>query len=684
MHTNPLLAPWTGRFGEAPFDQIKTEHYKPAIEAALAEARSHLDALAHQSATPDFENTIVRLETLSESLDRCAGIFFNIVEAEADEAMHALAKEISPLTAAFSNDLMLNPNVFARVKAVYEKRASLNLTVEQSKLLEKTYKGFVRNGANLDEKAKSRLREIDAEMSKLSPQYSENVLKATNAAEFWVTSPSELEGLPESALAAARDAATEKGRPSDWLFTLQAPSYIPVVSYAKNRSLREKIWRAYAGRALTGEFDNRATLKRIAVLRHDRAKLLGYATHADYVLEERMAQKPSNVKQFLDKLWTYAKPAAEKELAELKKFAADSDGLNDFQPWDAAYYMEKLKESKFSFDEEALRPYFPLESVMKGVFEHARRLYGLEFKPLSNVAVYHPDVKVYQVVDARDERLIGLFYTDFFPRKTKRGGAWMTAFRDQGLFDGEVRRPHISIVCNFTPPAGGKPSLLTYDEVRTLFHEFGHALHGLLSECTYRSVAGTNVYWDFVELPSQVLENWTEQKESLDLFAKHHETGELMPAELARKLRETARFMSGWYCMRQLAFAELDMAWHSGDPAGISDVEKFEDQAIARTRVLPRLPGTAISPSFSHIFSGGYSAGYYSYKWAEVLDADAFEYFREHGLFDREVAAKFRREILSKGGSEHPAELYRRFRGRDADPEALIRRDFGAVSGASS
>jgi peptidyl-dipeptidase Dcp len=677
MQNNPLLSPWLGRFGEVPFDQIRAEHYRPAFDEALAEARRNLAALRDDPAKPDFENTVVRLEALTEKLDRCSGVFFNMVGAEADEAMHELAREISPLMAEFGNDLSLDPKVFARIRSVYDSRQSLSLTPEQSMLLEKSYKGFVRNGALLDEAGKARLRELDAERAKLKPMFSQNVLKATYAREFWVTGEAELAGIPESAREVAREAAKAKGRPSDWLFTLEAPSYIAVLTYSSRRSFREEMWRAFSSKALGGPYDNREILKRIAVLRHERAKLLGYETHAHYVLEERMARAPGTVREFIDKLWKRSRPVAEKELAELRELARRIDGITELKPWDVGYYMEKLKQEKFDLDDEALRPYFPLDRVVQGAFEHARRLYGLEFRQVEGVATYHPDVKVYQVMDSRDERFIGLFYTDFFPRSTKKGGAWMTQFRDQGLMGGEVRRPHVSIVCNFTPPAGGRPSLLTHDEVRTLFHEFGHALHGLLSDCTYRSVGGTNVYWDFVELPSQVMENWTEQKESLDLFARHFEDGKTIPAELARKIRESSRFMAGWYCLRQLAFAELDLAWHSSDPSGVGDVEAFEERVLERTRVLPKEPGTATSPAFSHIFDGGYSAGYYSYKWAEVLDADAFEYFQEHGLFDREVAAKFRREILSKGGSEHPAELYRRFRGRDPDPEALIRRDFG-------
>jgi peptidyl-dipeptidase Dcp len=674
---NPLLAAWAGSFGEAPFHLIKTEHYGPAIRQTLDMAREKLKALREDPAAPNFENTIVALETLSEPLDRASGIFFNLVEAESNEEMRALSKELSPLVSAFANDLQLDPVIFQKVKAVHDQMASLKLSTEQARLLEKTYKSFARNGALLDDGAKAKLREIDEELSRLGPQYSDHVLKATTSKEFFIAEKSRLAGIPDSALEAAHEAAVAKGKPNEWLFTLDAPSFLPLVTYCKDRALREELWRAYNSRALGGEFDNRETLKRIAVLRHQRAKLLGYETHAHYVLEERMAKTPQNVMAFLDRLDSFAKPQASRELEKLQAIAAQ-DGNTDLKPWDVAYYIEKLKHAEYEFDEEALRPYFPLESVLKGAFEHARRLYGLEFKPNASLPVYHPDVRAFEVWDG--SKFIGLFYADFFPRKSKRGGAWMTAFRDQGLFEGKVQRPHISIVCNFTPPTSKTPSLLSYDEVRTLFHEFGHALHGLLSECTYRSVAGTNVYWDFVELPSQVMENWTEQKESLDLFAHHYETGEVLPAELAQKLKLSSRFMAGWYCLRQLAFAHIDLAWHAADPSGVTDVEEFEKKVVAKAQVLPRIDGTSISASFSHIFAGGYSAGYYSYKWAEVLDADAFSYFQEHGLFDREIAMKFREHVLSKGGSEHPSVLFERFRGRGPDADALIRRDFGEVT----
>jgi peptidyl-dipeptidase Dcp len=445
------------------------------------------------------------------------------------------------------------------------------------------------------------------------------------------------------------------------------------MTYARDRAFREQIWRAYQSRALGGEYDNGSTLRQIAVLRHQRAQLLGYETHAHYVLEERMARDPQTVFSFLERLGSFARPQAALELEKLKAVALP-DGISELKPWDVAFYIEKVKQAEYDFDEESLRPYFSLESVLEGAFEHARRLYGLEFVRQDSLPVYHPDVRVYEVREG--QRHLGLFYADFFPRKTKRGGAWMTAFRDQGLFDGQVKRPHVAIVCNFTPPTSQAPALLSYDEVRTLFHEFGHALHGLLSECTYRSLAGTNVFWDFVELPSQLMENWTEEKAALHLFARHYQTGELLPDELADKIRLSSRLMAGWYCLRQLAFAYLDLAWHSRDPRSVGDIEAFESEVLANCQVLPREPGTSISSSFSHIFAGGYSAGYYSYKWAEVLDADAFSFFQEKGLFDREVASRFRANVLSRGSTEHPSVLYERFRGRAPDTDALIRRDF--------
>lgn len=678
---NPLLEKSRLPHGAFPFDQLKKEHYRPALDIAIADAKKNLESVRSENAEPTFENTIVALETASDEVGRVSSIFFNMLHADTDDELQAMAQEISPKLASFSSDVLLDGALFARVKAVYdsENLAQANdtceLNVEQRRLVEKHYRDFARNGALLDEEKKSRLREIDQELAKLGPQYSDNVLKATNAFSMVIEKPEDLQGLPESAIEAAAAAAKEEGHDGKWLITLQAPSYVPFMTYASNRRLRERLWRAYNSRSFGDAFDNQETLKKIVRLRHERARLLGYKTHAHFVLEERMAESPEKVTAFLNRIVEKARPAAQRDLDAVKKLRAELEGSDEILPWDYSYFSEKLKLKLHDFDEEQLRPYFKLENVVAGVFEHARRLYGLVFKEVSGIPTYHPDVKTYEVVNEDSGRFIGLFYADFFPRPSKQGGAWMTSFREQGLQFGEVLRPHVSIVCNFTKPTSTKPSLLSFDEVRTLFHEFGHALHGLLSDCTYVSLAGTSVYWDFVELPSQIMENWTLEKEALDLFASHYQTGEKIPRELTEKIRATSRFQAGWMAMRQLNFGLLDMAWHAQDPSAIADVAAFEQAATAATRLLPPTEGTNMSASFSHIFSGGYSAGYYSYKWAEVLDADAFEFFKEKGLFNREVARKFRDNVLSRGGTEHPMELYKRFRGREPDPDALLRRD---------
>lgn len=669
---NPLLKAFTNRDNAIPFDQIKVEHYLPALDAAIAMSKERLEKVKKAPAT--FENTMVGLESSSEPVDRIASIYGNLEVAHADEALQALAKDIYPKLSEFSSDVSLDPEIFGKVRELYNQRASLKLNQEQDRLLEKSYLSFVRNGAQLDEKGKERLRAIDQELSVLAPQFSENVLKATNAFELWVTDKAQLAGLPEGAIEAAAADAKAKNREGAWLFTLQAPSYIPLLTYASDRGLREKMWHAYNSRSFKDSFDNQENIKKTIALRDERAKLLGFKSHADYILAERMAKNPGTVQNFLGGLLDASKKAAQRDLDEVIAFAKDTDGLTDFKPWDFGYYSEKLKEKKYAFNEEDLRPYFKLENVVDGVFQHAQKLYGLKFKELTDVPKYHPEVNAYEVTDSAGG-YVGLFYTDFFPRETKKGGAWMTNFRDQGLWDNKVLRPHVSIVCNFTKPTPTKPSLLTYDEVRTLFHEFGHALHGMLSNCTYRSLSGANVYWDFVELPSQIMENWVTEKEGLDLFARHYETGAPIPADLMSKLKRAQQFQAGWACLRQLQFALLDMKWHSTDPKSITDVDQFETDATAVTRLLPKIPGTNTSVAFSHIFPGGYSAGYYSYKWAEVLDADAFEFFKEKGLFDPEVARSFKENILSRGGTEHPMELYKRFRGREPDPNALLRRD---------
>ncbi|MBO9666113.1 MAG: M3 family metallopeptidase [Bdellovibrio sp.] len=670
---NPLLMPFTAKDQAVPFDKIKVEHYLPALQEAVKMAKANIEKIKANTATPDFENTIFALEQAAETAGVVAGIYGNLESAHSDETFQALAKDIYPTLTAMESDISLDAEIFKRVKHVYDNRASMNLNAEQLRLLEKTYLGFVRNGALLSAADKETLRQIDQEMSVLGPKYSENVLKATNAFEMVLENHEDVAGIPEGILEGAAAAAAAKGK-KGWLFNLQIPSYLPFMTYANNRALREKMSRAYASRAFGGEFDNQEIVKKIVTLRAKRANLLGFKTHAEFVLAERMAKDPATVGTFLQKLLKASKAAGQRDVSEVQAFAAQLDGIPEIKPWDFGYYSEKLKEEKYAFNEEDLRPYFKLENVVEGVFKHAKQLYGLTFKENKDIPVYHPEVKAYEIFDEAG-KYMGLFYTDFFPRETKKGGAWMTQFRAQGLFGKELKRPHVSIVCNFTKPTPTKPSLLTYDEVRTLFHEFGHALHGMLSDVTYQTLSGTSVYWDFVELPSQIMENWAGEKEGLDLFARHYETNEPMPVELINKLKASQQFQAGYASCRQLQFGMMDMAWHTADPSLIKDVDAFEEMATAETRLFPKVEGTNSSCSFSHIFAGGYSAGYYSYKWAEVLDADAFEYFKEEGLFSPEVARKFKEFILSKGGTEHPMDLYKKFRGREPDPNALLRRD---------
>lgn len=675
MSDNPLLQNSTLPDQAIPFSKIKLEHFLPAVEESIVIAKTNLEKIKTQSQPANFDNTIVALETCSELLDRVAVVFGNLEVANGSESMMKLAPEFYQKISSFSSDISLDPALFARVKTVHVQKDKLSLTGEQNRLLEKTYKSFVRNGALLSEKDKETIRRIDQELAALSPQFSENVLKATNAFELWLTDVKELDGLPEGAIEAAALAAKNKGREHQWLITLHVPSFLPVITYAKNRALREKLWRASGSRAFRDAFDNQEIVKHTVQLRSERAKILGFKNHAEFVLSERMAQNPATVIQFLNGLLDASKESAHKDLEEIKNFALKLDGLTDFRPWDFSYYSEKLKEAKYAFNEEDLRPYFQLENVVQGVFTHAQKLYGIVFKENNKVEPYHPEVKAYDILEEKSGKYLGLFYTDFFPRETKKSGAWMTSYRDQGLFQGRIRRPHISIVCNFTKPTETKPSLLTYDEVRTLFHEFGHALHGMLSECTYRSLSGTNVYWDFVELPSQIMENWVAEKEGLDIFARHYQTKAPIPAELVDKLKKSQKFQSGSSCLRQLQFAFLDLTWHTTDPTLLTQVDQFESETTAPFRILDKVEGQNSSCSFSHIFAGGYAAGYYSYKWAEVLDADAFEFFKEKGLFNQEVAIKFKENILQRGGTEHPMDLYKKFRGREPDPQALLRRD---------
>ncbi|PWU19641.1 MAG: peptidase M3 [Bdellovibrio sp.] len=676
------------------FDQIKAGHFLPALDFALGQARENLEKIKSDKAPARFANTLLALETCSELFDQVAGVFHNLFVAEGVPEIQALAQEVAVRTANFSSEILLDAKLFQRIEEAFTNAKSEKLNGEEKRLLEKTHRHFVRNGARLSEEDKSRLRDIDQQLAQLAPVFMENVLKATNAFELWIDRREDLAGLPEGVIEAAAHEAKEKGRggaadgaasgggASDkaasgkgrWLFTLQEPSLRPFLMYSTIRPLREKMWRAYGSRAFHDEFDNQENIKKMVSLRHQRARLLGFPSHAEFVLEERMADSPAKVKAFLEKLLIPSRQAAEREINELRQFAQDTDGLKDMMPWDFSFYVEKLKEKKFHFTSESLRPYFPLEKVIAGVFEHARKLYGLVFKKRSDIPVYHPEVEAFEVKNEKTGEYVGLFFADFFPRPTKKGGAWMTTYREQGLFQGEIRRPQVSIVCNFTKPTPQKPSLLSFEEVTTLFHEFGHALHGLLASTTFRSLSGTNVYTDFVELPSQLMENWAREKEGLALFARHHQTGEMIPADLYDRMKQSEKFLAGYFSLRQLSFALLDMGWHSAAPAGDLDVAQFERQLTERTRVLPVVPGVNTSCSFSHIFAGMYSAGYYSYKWAEVLDADTFEAFKEAGLFNSEIANRFRATILSRGGTAHPMELYKQFRGREPDPNALLRR----------
>lgn len=661
------------KYNTAPFSKIKNEDFIPAFKKGIELAKSEIDAIVRNPIKPTFENTIEALAFSGDVLDRISSIFFNLNSAETNDEIQKIAQEVSPLLSEFGNDVRLNPDLFARVKTVYEQREKLHLNPEQTTLLDKKYKSFSRNGANLPEDKKNQLREIDKELSKLSLQFGENVLAETQAYQLHITNESDLAGLPEGTVEAARSLAKSQEK-EGWIFTLDYPSYVPFVTYADNRELRRKIAIAFGAKGFqNNEFDNQEIVLKIAKLRFDRAQVLGYATHAHFVLEERMAESPEKVKTFSNDLLEKAKPAALKEFAQLTAFAKELHGIDKLEKWDGAYYSEKLKQQLFNLDDEILKPYFQLEKVLDGAFAVAQKLYGITFEEIFEVDKYHEEVKTYAVKD-EDDQLVAVFYADFFPRKGKRNGAWMTSFKSQYIKKGSNERPHISIVCNFTKPTETKPSLLTFNEVTTLFHEFGHALHGMLANTTYPSLSGTSVYWDFVELPSQILENWCYEPEALALFAYHYETEAMIPMELVHKIKESASFQEGIATMRQLSFGLLDMGWHAQDPSGIKDIKAFENEQFAATQLYPDVKENAMSTSFSHIFQGGYSSGYYSYKWAEVLDADAFEYFQEKGIFNKEVATKFKENVLSKGGTEHPMILYKRFRGQEPKPEALLRR----------
>ncbi|WP_353097008.1 M3 family metallopeptidase [Empedobacter brevis] len=669
---NPLLEKFDTPFESAPFSKIKNENYKPAFIKAIEEAKAEIEAITQNPESPTFSNTIEAMELSGEKLGRISSIFFNLNSAETNDEIQQIAQEVSPLLSEFGNDVRLNQDLFERIKTVYNQKDAFDLTEEQTYLLEKKYKGFYRNGANLNEEDKNKLREIDKQLAMLSLQFGQNVLAETNAYELIITNENDLKGLPQYAIDQAKADAEQKNH-EGWLITLQAPSYIPFMQYADNRELREKLFRANGVKAYQdNEYNNEENVKNIVKLRHKRAKILGYKTHADYVLEERMAKTPVTVLDFLHDLLTKAKPFAEKEIKELADFAKITDRIEILQRWDHAYYAEKLKQKKFSLSDEELKPYFQLDNVVQGAFVVATKLYGITFKETDYIDKYNDDVTTYEVLD-QDNNFLSLLYTDFFPRAGKRPGAWMTSFREASNVNGHNKRPQVSIVCNFTKPTKDTPSLLTFQEVTTLFHEFGHALHGMLPNTTYESLSGTNVYWDFVELPSQFYENFCYEPEALKLFAKHYQTGKIIPQELIEKVRASSSFMEGYQTVRQLSFGLLDMAYHGNDLIEIEDLQAFEKETFKQTELYPEVDKNMMSTSFSHIFQGGYSSGYYSYKWAEVLDADAFSFFQETGIFNKDTANKFYK-LLASGGTIEPMKLYEEFRGHQPTSAALLKR----------
>ena len=663
------------KFDLAPFSKVKNENYLPAFKKLIIAKKEEINSIVSNTDEPTFINTIEALEFSGEKLARVSSLFFNINSAETNPEIQKIAQEISPLLSELRNDITLNNNLFLRVKRVYDKKSELNLSVEEISLLDMIYKSFSRNGANLDDSNKETLRSIDKELSSLTLKFSENLLAETNNYELHLTNFLDLKGLPVGEIEAAALLAKNKGK-DGWLITLAYPSFIPFMKYAENRDLRKSIQIAASSKCFkNNEFNNEDNVLKITKLRHQRAKLLDYSTHADFVLEERMAGNPPNVFAFLNDLLEKAKPFADLEFKQLQDFAMELDGLDLLESWDYMFYAEKLKNKLFNLDDEKLKPYFKLENVIHGAFTVAKKLFGLSFIEVWNIDTYHEDVKTYEVKNNENE-LVSIFYADFHPREGKRNGAWMDCIKDQKVKNGINERPHVINVCNFTSPTDSKPSLLTFNEVKTLFHEFGHGLHGMLANTIYPSLSGTNVYWDFVELPSQILENWCYEKECLDIFAVHYITGDSLPIEFVDKIMESSTFMQGITTLRQIGLGLLDLSWHAVDPSKIISVKENEYNAIIRTRLLPDIDVSCTSVSFSHIFSGSgdYSSGYYSYKWAEILDADAFDYFKENGIFNKEIGKSFSDNILSKGGTEKPMILYKRFRGKAPEADALLRR----------
>ena len=669
---NILTQKFNTKYETAPFQEIKEENYLPAFQELITQSEKEIDAIANNPAEATFENTIEALAYSGEQLDRVSSIFFNLNSAETNDEIQKIAQEVSPILTEFSSKISQNEKLFQRIKKVFDEKENLNLNEEQKTLLNETYKGFVRNGALLNEENKKKLEKIDIDLSVKSLNFGQNVLAATNAYFKHITNKEDLAGIPEPILAQYAEEAKERGL-EGYAITLQYPSYIPAMTYADNRNLRQELALANGKKAFDGgEFDNQNLIKEIINLRQQKAELLGYKNFAEYVLEERMAESPKKVFDFLNQLLTAATPYAEKEIAQLKELAK-ADGIDKMEAYDHAYYAEKLRKQKFDLNDEELKPFFPLEKVQDAVFDLAGKLFNLDFKEVTDIQKYHSEVRVYEVFENND--LKAVLYVDYFPRKGKRAGAWMTSFKNQWKKDNADSRPHISVVCNFSKPTADTPSLLTFQEVTTLFHEFGHALHGILADTQYPNLSGTSVKWDFVELPSQFLENYCYEPEFLKTFAKHYQTGEVLSDEKIKKINESKNFMEGYQTLRQLGFGLLDMAYHT-QPEAVQDIKTFETKQTEKCSLYPVNAETAISPSFSHIFQGGYSAGYYSYKWAEVLDADAFQYFKENGIFNSEIAKKYK-TLLSLGGTQAPMELYKAFRGSEPKVESLLKRAFG-------
>ena len=671
---NPLVAEFATPFGVPPFDLIKNEHFPPAFAEGMAGQKREIEAITADPAPPTFANTVEALERSGGLLNKVAGVFYNLTSSHTNEELQRIDQELAPKLAQHADDIAMNAALFARVKAVYEARDGLELTTEQARLLDETYKDFVRGGAGLPPDKQARLRQVNEELSVLSVKFGENVLKENNAFELVLDAEADLAGLPPAVVAGAAEAAAERGRSGKWVFTLHKPSLIPFLQFSERRELRERMFKAYIGRGANGgELDNRALASRMAGLRVERAALLGYPTHADYVLEKSMAKTPRAVYDFLDKLWTPALSRAKAEAAEIRAMIRAEGGGFELEPWDWWYYAEKVKKAKYDLDDTVLRPYFQLENVRDGAFAVATKLYGITFAERTDVPKYHEDVRVFEVKDA-DGSHLAVLYVDYYPRASKQGGAWMNNFREQSIRDGRDIRPVISNNGNFSKPTAGQPALISYEEALTLFHEFGHALHGILTRCAYESLSGTNVPRDFVELGSQIMENWAAHPEVLKTYARHFRTGEPIPDELLDRMQKARFFNQGFETTEYLAASYLDMDWHTLAEAGERDAVKFDQAAMARIGLVPEIVCRYLSPYFTHIFSGGYSAGYYSYIWAEVLDSDAFEAFKETGLYDRATAESFRRNILERGGTEDPMALYKRFRGREPRIEALLKK----------